>query len=158
MIEQYYQENRDTCVKRITRRCHNVTDAEDIVQDAFERALRYKNSLDTAKDVGAWFNTILNNSFRDWQKKERLQGMSVELTEENGGEYVSPTEAQNLSTEILDMIKEKKPLSRNILTLHLERGYTPRDIARVLDTTTKHINMVVFRFKQQVKERYDEEE
>src|SRR6267154_6175310 len=48
----------------------DVNDAEDVVQDACVRALKYVGSL---KDGGAraWFLTIVRHAFYDWCKRNR---------------------------------------------------------------------------------------
>jgi RNA polymerase sigma-70 factor (ECF subfamily) len=45
-------------------------DAEDVVQDACERALKYMDSLQ-GEDARAWFLTIVRNAFYDWLARNR---------------------------------------------------------------------------------------
>ena len=45
-------------------------DAEDVVQDACIRALRYVGSLH-GNDARAWFLTIVRNAFYDWLGRNR---------------------------------------------------------------------------------------
>ena len=48
----------------------NVNDAEDVVQDACLRALKYVGSLRDG-DARAWFLTIVRHAFYDWCKRNR---------------------------------------------------------------------------------------
>jgi RNA polymerase sigma-70 factor (ECF subfamily) len=45
-------------------------DAEDVVQDACIRALRYLDSLH-GQDARGWFLTIVRNTFYDWVRRNR---------------------------------------------------------------------------------------
>ena len=49
---------------------HDVNDAEDVVQDACVRALKYVGSL-TGSSARAWFLTIVRHAFYDWCKRNR---------------------------------------------------------------------------------------
>src|SRR5256714_7095269 len=48
----------------------DVNDAEDVVQDACMRALKYVGSLH-GDDARAWFLTIVRHAFYDWCKRNR---------------------------------------------------------------------------------------
>jgi len=48
----------------------DVNDAEDVVQDASVRALKYVGSLRDG-DARAWFLTIVRHAFYDWCKRNR---------------------------------------------------------------------------------------
>ncbi len=48
----------------------DVNDAEDIVQDACIRALKYIDSLNRS-DARAWFLTIVRHAFYDWCERNR---------------------------------------------------------------------------------------
>src|SRR6202171_190261 len=48
----------------------DVDDAEDVVQDACGRALKYASSLNGA-GARAWFLTIVRHAFYDWCKRNR---------------------------------------------------------------------------------------
>ena len=51
----------------LTRDTH---DAEDVVQDACVRALKYFGSWDRG-DTRAWFLTVVRNAFYDWLRRNR---------------------------------------------------------------------------------------
>ena len=48
----------------------NVDDAEDVVQDACVRALKYVGTLRDG-DARAWFLTVVRHAFYDWCKRNR---------------------------------------------------------------------------------------
>jgi RNA polymerase sigma-70 factor (ECF subfamily) len=62
-----------------TRLCGNGADAADLVQDAFERALRNYDKLAPGTNPRAWVVTILHNLFIDRCRKHQRQGPTVQV-------------------------------------------------------------------------------
>lgn len=57
----------------------NEQDAEDIVQEAFLRALRSFDTFTVGRDARAWLLTIVRNCCRTWYRKNRLHETTMEL-------------------------------------------------------------------------------
>lgn len=156
-IEAFYIEFYDLYVRRNARRAGSMENAEDVVQEAFCRALKYADSfeVDNGRDLETWFNTIVRRALYDFKRVETKQGMTAAI---DSGE----TEAieidgvdQAMAEEILKIIEEKKNVDhRNVLFLALIRNYPPRDIVEVLDLGIRNVNTIVDRFKQEMADRY----
>jgi len=58
----------------------NPADAEDVVQDACVRALRYSSSMRGGHGK-AWFLTIMRNAYYDWVARNRPVGVVVDVDE-----------------------------------------------------------------------------
>jgi RNA polymerase sigma factor (sigma-70 family) len=56
----------------------NEHDAEDIVQEAFLRALRSFETFIVGRDARAWLLTIVRNSCRTWYRQNRSHEMNME--------------------------------------------------------------------------------
>jgi RNA polymerase sigma-70 factor (ECF subfamily) len=56
----------------------NEHDAEDIVQEAFLRALRSFDTFTAGRDARAWLLTIIRNSCRTWHRQNRSRETTVE--------------------------------------------------------------------------------
>lgn len=69
IITQHYKDNYRRLIKRMTFRAGTEWDAEDVVQEAYARALRYQDSFD-GTNFDRWFNTILNNALREHKNNE----------------------------------------------------------------------------------------
>ncbi len=54
----------------------NEHDAEDIVQEAFLRALRSFDTFTAGRDARAWLLTIVRNCCRTWHRKNRSHEMA----------------------------------------------------------------------------------
>lgn len=62
----------DTLYRQALKYTHNQQDAEDLVQDAFERGYKAFGSFKRGTNIEAWLTTILRNTFfNDYQKKRR---------------------------------------------------------------------------------------
>lgn len=153
LISKFYEEMYTEMCKRVYHRSGGLHNSEDIVQEAFTRAIQYKDSFDpTRKEFGAWFNTILNNSLRDHMKSERISGCSIEYDEFMDEPYV-PTEEEEQLYKIISAIIEEKPQPyRDVLYLYFIRDYKPKEIARVVELTNTNIRKIVERFKRETRE------
>src|SRR4029077_2337717 len=56
----------------------NEHDAEDVVQEAFLRALRSFDTFTVGRDARAWLLTIVRNSCRTWHRQNRSREMNME--------------------------------------------------------------------------------
>lgn len=147
-VEAFYRENYDELCKRVYHRSGGIHNSEDVVQEAFARALQYWDSFNPhLKELGAWFNTILNNSLRDHMKAERMMGCSVEYDEFLDEPYNPTEEEQELYKVVVRKLEEKEQPYRDVLYLYFIRDYKPKEIARVVELTNANIRKIVERFK-----------
>ncbi len=162
MIEQYFRENYNILVKRIQARHMQLVDAEDVVQEAFVRAIKYSDSFNPERlEIGAWFNTILNNAFKDYRHANFTGDFSFteEFTEE-AVDGVNCTEKAITDKDMVEHVKaEMSKLSNtnaSIVQLSLLNGYKLKEVAQVLDLKLEHVRKTLFRFKKSMREKYDE--
>ena len=120
----------------LTRNGH---DAEDVVQDAVERALRYFDAF-RGGDARAWFLTIVRHACYDWLKRNRpaeiVPGDADAI--EGVPDTTTPTPEQmavrNASTAVLAEAIAALPLGyREVLILRELEELPYREIARVVD-------------------------
>lgn len=103
------------------------TDAEDVVQEAFLRALRFYDGF-RGGDGRAWLLTIVRNTFYTWKARERA-GRTVEYEEEAAGLQLMETETEpalhNADPEALWLrAADRERVERALLALPAE----PREI------------------------------
>ena len=117
----------------------DANDAEDVVQDACMRALRYIASL-SGNDARAWFLTIVRNSFYDWCKRNRPS----EIAHDDGEaidsavdrDALSPEQAllRNAETKVLNDAIAALPVAyREILILRELEDLSYKEMARIAD-------------------------
>ena len=141
----------------LSNRAGGIPNAEDVVQEAYCRALQYRRSFDPdTQELGAWFNKILINALRNAQSAERRLGMSVEYTEDMD-EIVDLLDWED------DMIKaikrdvaRKGEVVRQVLQLYLFNQYKPREISQVLDISNAYVRTIAKEFKIELRAKYGE--
>ena len=157
VIEEVYTAERSRLCKKVRNRVGGPVNAEDVVQEAFTRALQYQDSYNPEfKSLDAWLGTILNNAGRDFKKAERRQGMSAGTSVD----YETNTlEEDAIRTELVHRVLEDMAVSSysEILRLYFLLGYTPKEISEVLEQAPQSISNAVQRFKNEMKEKYDED-
>lgn len=155
VLETYYKENFSRLCDAYKRRCDTIDNAEDVVQEAFTRALKYLDSFDSEREFERWFSLILHNAYLDWKKVERRNGMSVEFDEE----LMEPTEMSQTNAKIAECIRQdierKAEPKRSILALHFLKKYKVEDIGKMKPEVSYNTMRVwVQRFKKEMRKKY----
>jgi RNA polymerase sigma factor (sigma-70 family) len=151
-IEKHYLANRQKLVKRASFRTGSDNWAEDIVQETYERILKYRKSYD-GDNPDKWINTILNNCIRDFKNIEN--GHTVdEFVEEDSDSIQCPHYSEHIMREVYELIDTKSLLSQEILTLFFKYEYTPADIEKLTTHSYSNCHKIVSRFRQELKELY----
>ena len=110
----------------------DASDAEDIVQDACIRALKYIASLNRS-EAKAWFLTIVRHAFYDWCERNR----PAEVARDDGSALdaavdhsaVDPDQAAVLAEAVAEL-----PLAfREVLILREMEELSYKEIARIAD-------------------------
>jgi RNA polymerase sigma-70 factor (ECF subfamily) len=114
-------------------------DAEDIVQDACMRALKYIDSLNRA-DARAWFLTIVRHAFYDWCERNRPSeiarddGSAIETAVDHGAVDPEQTALRRADAKVLAEAIAELPLAfREVLILREMEELSYKEIARVAD-------------------------
>jgi len=115
----------------------NSQDAEDVVQDACIRAIKYVGTL-RASDARAWFLTVVRHAFYDWCKRNRPaelvadDGTEIELTADSAA--IDPEQAALRSAEsrlLADAVAELPLAFREVLILRELEDLSYKEIARI---------------------------
>jgi len=157
LIEQHYIENAHRLVTLLSNRAGGIPNAEDVVQESYTRALRYRKSFNPdEQELGAWFNKIMNNALRNAQQAERRLGMSVEYTEDMD-EIIDLLEwEEDMVSNIKKDVASKNTVVRQVLQLYLFNQYKPREIAQVLDMSNAYVRTIAKEFKIELRAKYGE--
>jgi RNA polymerase sigma factor (sigma-70 family) len=153
-LTEHFNTHRDTLVKKIKNRVGGEYNAEDVVQEAYTRALTYQNSYDASRPLEQWFNTILNNTTRDLKAEERRQGMNTEMTEEIEESLLDAHETGFTGFGLIgEMINKLSQPDRMICDLYFNKQYKPADIHKVVpNVNPTSIRQKIHLFKVAVKE------
>jgi RNA polymerase sigma-70 factor (ECF subfamily) len=117
----------------------DVNDAEDVVQDACVRALKYIGSLN-GDSARAWFLTIVRHAFYDWCKRNRPaeiardDGTAIDMAVDPAA--VDPEQAllrTGESQALTDAIASLPLGYREVLILRELEELSYKEIARIAD-------------------------
>lgn len=151
-IEKCFRERWDEFVKRISRRCVNVADAEDVVSEAFKRAIQYKDTYNPEKQaIHVWLYMIVTNAYHDYISDLFKRGMSVSVSDEHVPGYEQDFENIDMACKIMEKIDGMTPGPvRDCLAMYYGLGMTPREIAMVSPVDAKFVRNNVYRFKEYI--------
>ena len=139
----------DALVRRHLRRAFGIAfrvvgnrhDAEDAVQDAFVRALRYVNGFDERLPFGPWLRRLVINAALDVRARR-----TREATEPERDDVVSPAVSPHLALErqevrdrFADALSSLSPRQRLILARLEVDGLTAGEIAEELGITPETV-------------------
>jgi len=115
----------------------NADDAEDVVQDACVRAIKYIGALQ-GSDARAWFLTIVRHAFYDWCERNRPaqivrdDGTAIDLAIDHAA--IDPEQAALRSAEsrlLADAVAELPLAYREVLILREMEDLSYKEIARI---------------------------
>jgi RNA polymerase sigma factor (sigma-70 family) len=158
LIEDHYREFGQKKFHLLAGKAGSRYNAEDVVQEAYCRALKYWKHFDPKKGtITKWINRIVNNALMDNFKAERGRGMIVQsLKEENMiSADVSFAASRAVATielkEVLAKMDAKPDSVKEILYLNLIEGYTAREVAEIVPENVVQIWNIVRDFRKELK-------
>lgn len=153
LIDKHYRENFDRLVKSYTRFISSKERAEDVIQEAYVRALSFWEAYDPERPFDKWFNGIISSALRDNKRAENMHGM-VDIKEA----YDVPVKAAAIPAVILNQvtarINSKKDQEAAILRLTLFDHYRPGEISQIIRLSPGAIRQIVHRFREEIKRDY----
>lgn len=151
VVDQHYRKYYDRLVRSLWR-VVGPDNAEDVVQEAYARALKYWSSFDAdVSTFPTWFSTILKNATSDNLSSRRGAPAQLEIHDHmkvlgaSGGAF----EQARLS-DIADRLGLEAPEAKKAITMVLIEGYTSQEAAEVCDLTPTNVRKVVERFRKKL--------
>src|SRR3954471_22055513 len=113
---------------------HDAAAAEDIAQESFLAALRNLDRFDRRRPFGPWLHRIVVNRAIDWTRARQLRA-ETELAEAGSWE-----DERDLSDETVAALARLTPEHRAVIVLRHLLGYSPGEIAELLDLPRGTVN------------------
>jgi RNA polymerase sigma-70 factor (ECF subfamily) len=149
----------DTLYRGALRLTHDPDQAQDLVQEAYLRALRYQHSYQTGTNMKAWLFSIMRNLFWDRFKGTRREDVSLDdvgdfvLFEKLRDEGARP-EADVLdkiaASEVVVAIDRLPALHREVVLLVDVEGFSYKDAAETLGVPIGTVMSRLHRARQQL--------
>lgn len=127
---------------------HDSALAEDIAQEAFLAAIRNLDRFDRRRPFGPWLHRIVVNRAIDASRARALR-REVELPSDRSGD----TEPAPVDRTPLLALAKLPPEQRAVVVMRHLLGYTPGEIARVLDVPRGTVNSRLRRGLDSMRER-----
>ena len=150
IIEQHYRLNFDRLSKQWGRRFDNSHVGQDVVQTAYERAIKYFHTYDQTQKFGNWFGRILVNAYRDTRNEE--QGHAHEEIDEFALPGIENThEVDRLLEQVIEMIQKERLENQPILIYAFKHGYSPTEISHFSDLSHRNIRKIVSDYRGKIR-------
>ena len=127
---------------------HDDAAAEDIAQESFLAAVRALDRFDRRRPFGPWLHRIVVNRAIDWARARSLRG-EVELTTEPA----AATAVNGFDRALVESMRLLPPDQRAVVVLRHVLGYTPGEIARLLEVPRGTVNSRLRRGLDALRER-----
>jgi len=155
ILEDHYRNQRHKYVKRMSWRAGDVFAAEDVVQEAYARAMKYYGSFTgDIEDFGRWYNTIANNCLREFKNAEK--GYSPVEAEPEEESYDCIGQHKHRMRDLFRLIETKTPAHVEVLTLYFKQEYNAKSISEITQYSYAMCHQIIFRFRNELREIYRE--
>lgn len=147
-IETYYRENYDNLVKYARKRVGNydLYLAEEALQEAFYKALKYYRAYNKNDDFSKWFGRILLNCINDLKRAERDRG--VNSSNQPHHDYIVSV---SFSKQVLDQLQRETPRNIEILNMYFFYGYKSREVAEFMHISHDVVRDVIRTFRRRAR-------
>ena len=116
------QRYSDTVYRTAVHNCRCTADAEDVVQDVFEKLLHYNGIFESEEHLKAWLLRVAINRCRDLTRAAHQKDTDAF---EDGS--------------VLDAVRALPENYRNAIYLHYYEGYTAAEIGRMMAVPTNTV-------------------
>ena len=150
LIEEHYRVNFKRLVKRFSGVGRSRHNSEDLVQEAYTRALQYWKSFNIEKDFDKWFMRIVVNCMKDKIKEEKEHGAvsGIDVPAD-----VRPNVLNRLIIEDVKKIIAKEAENiRYILTLFFFEQYRGVEIAEIVPESHSYIRLLIHNFRKRLRD------
>lgn len=133
-LEEAFKKWNQTLFRYAYARLGKREIAEEITQEAFIKAWRYRDSFDPQKSpLKSWLFTITINTLRDYfrKNKNRREDQLNENIRDNTN-LSQESEKKDTSDFIFRQIRKLKERDQTILILHYREDFTLEEISRIM--------------------------
>lgn len=154
ILEKHYKDNFDRLSKQWGRRFDNQHIGQDVVQEAYLRAFKYRHTYDVNQKFDNWFGRIIHNAYKDIRNEE--QGHSHEEIDEFDLEGIQNShEVDRLMQQLIDKIDEEPEKYQEILRYHFVGGYSPKEISQFQDMSLRQVYRIIDNHKNKIRRMLD---
>lgn len=128
----------------------NTEDAQDIVQDVFEKLWINRKKVEVEKAKSWMFTTAHNAMLNLINKKQRTQFPGDDKLPENSKADVSVFESKQLIDRAVNILP---PIQKSIILLRDLEGYSYEEIGSILELSDSQVKVYLFRARNKIKKQ-----
>ena len=148
-LESFYRKTYKPLVKSVLYSVdYNHADAEDIIQESFTRALKYRQSCNN-KHISAWFARIVENTRRDWIAQNVFNRGMAEFDETVAEFDVDTLTKRAIIKDAMSVIsKWENEKEKEILTLYYIQGFSVGEIMQITAGIKRKTWEIIQKYKE----------
>jgi len=150
MIDLHYRRNAKQLISFSARSCGGWHNAQDAVQTAYERAVRYWGSYREDSSFDTWIKPIVRNAIIDIMVDVRARGGTTAEVEH----YPQPVWG-DIATDAMERMRDKPDNVRNILKLHFIGNYNVLEVTEMVTESRRQVRNEVDAFKTEMSATLD---
>lgn len=128
-------------------------DAQDIVQDVFEKLWLNRKKVDFDKAKSWMFTTAHNAMINTLTRKGRMEYSDALVSTERSEDQQSRYEAREIINKAVAYLP---PIQRSIVLLRDLEGYTYEEIGDILEISASQVKVYLFRARKKLKNQLKE--
>ena len=128
-------------------------DAQDIVQDVFEKLWLNRKKVDFDKAKSWMFTTAHNAMINTLTRKGRMEYSDALVSTERSEDQQSRYEAREIINKAVAFLP---PIQRSIVLLRDLEGYTYEEIGDILEISASQVKVYLFRARKKLKNQLKE--
>ena len=136
-VERY----SDTVYRAAMHNCSRAADAEDVVQDVYEKLLRYPGNFESEEHLKAWLLRVTINRCHDLTRASYQKDTELDET------IPAPAQADG---SVLDAVRALPDNYRDAIYLHYYEGYTFQEIGEILHISPSAVSMRLHRGRKKL--------
>lgn len=128
----------------------NTEDAEDILQDVFEKLWLNRKKVEVEKAKSWMFTTAHNAMLNLINRKSRVQLPGDENLPESSKKDVNKFESNQVVDRAVNILP---PIQKSIILLRDLEGYTYEEIGEMLSLSSSQVKVYLFRARNKIKKQ-----
>lgn len=159
-IEELCDATWEPLYRFIYFKVQNREEAEDIIQEAYLKAISYmqKNNVKVDKCMG-FLKTISINVLRDKWRKNKRQGILINFDNINQEEIAIEDAIEDMAKRqvIENALKLLNEDQRTVIDLRILKGYSVADTAKLMNKKEHNIRVLQYRALQNIRKIFNKE-
>lgn len=154
-IEEHFITQRKTLLKMAQRRLGDFW-AEDAVNDAYERVIKYQEKFIQGLSMDAYIKRVLDRVLKNYQN-DKFPDTELEDWMWESGELADEMRAKGVLQSVLEDLCEIEEPARSCVYLQMIQGERIDRVSVITGCTEGSIKMACLRFRREMREKYAQE-